>query len=114
MQSEAEKPRPKLRSVRTGEYKKMLARLPAHIQEMSVELFKLFELNPHHPQLENEDCYDSNKGRHRTGSRATSITRRYRALYVIDNGRDGNQEPQYCWYWVGSHESYNNFIGARK
>jgi hypothetical protein len=38
------------------------------------------------------------------GSRSVAITRRYRAIYVVDG--DTN-----VWYWCGSHEDYNNFVG---
>ena len=91
----------------------MFARLPERIRNLAKEQFRRFEKDPHDPMLENEDCYDSRKGRHRAGSRAVSLTRRYRALYVVDNGPDGKQPKQYCWYWVGSHEDYNNFIGSK-
>ena len=44
--------------------------------------------------------------RHKKGSRAISITCRYRASYVVSEGVN-------VWYWVGSHSNYNNFIGSK-
>jgi len=91
----------------------MEGRLPSTIQEMARQLFEIFKKDPFDPLLHNEDLYDSKKGRHRKGSRKVEITRRYRAIYVIDNGPDGRSEEQICWYWVGSREDYANFIYAR-
>lgn len=91
----------------------MLADLPGRIQSKAEELFGIFMKDPYDPILENEDLYDTKRGRHRRGSRSVSVTRRYRAIYVVDNGTKGDEPEQYCWYWVGSHEDYNNFIGSK-
>lgn len=101
-----------LRSVRTRQYKAMLAELPESIQRRAAELYKLFAKDPNAPVLETENLVDRQKGRHRHGSKSVRITLRYRAIYVIDNGPDGKGERQACWYWIGSHESCNNFIGS--
>jgi hypothetical protein len=34
-----------------------------------------------------------------------SITMKYRALYVVEG--DTN-----VWYWIGTHNDYENFIGS--
>ena len=81
---------------------------------MAVGCFKLFCKDPHDPMLENEELHDKRKGRHRNGSRSVSITRRYRAIYVVDNGKDGDEEDQCCWYWIGSHEDYNSFVKSKR
>lgn len=93
--------------MRTNQFKKLFAQLPRHIQELAQGAFDHFRTDPHHPMLHNHPLADSNKGRHRNGSRAVWITRRYRAIYVQDG--DTN-----VWYWIGSHEDYNNFIGSRR
>jgi hypothetical protein len=80
--------------------------LPARIQQAAREAFRLFLADPHHPQLANHALHDSKKSRHRTGSRAVSITRAYRAIYVVED--DTN-----VWYWIGSHEDYNRFVGSK-
>ena len=73
-----------------------------------------FLKDPNAPILCTEELHDSRAGHHRNGSKSVRITLRYRAIYVTDRGPpDGKGEKQYCWYWVGSHESYNNFIGSR-
>lgn len=102
-----------MKSVRTAQYRKLLEALPNHIRELADDAFKRFEKDPFHPSLENEDLYDSKKGRHRKGSRSVAISRRYRAIYVVDNGPDGADPTQVCWYWCGSHESYNIFTGRK-
>jgi len=91
-------------NVRTGNFKKLLAKLPPHIREAAEEAYRFFQQTPNHPILENHPLEDTKKGRHRNRSRAVSITRRYRAIYVTEG-------PTNVWYWIGSHEDYNNFVG---
>jgi hypothetical protein len=91
-------------NVRTAAFKKQLARLPDHIREAAEGAFELFLANPNAPALSNHLLTDTKKGRHRAGSRAVSVTMRYRAIYVPDG-------PTNVWYWIGSHEGYNNFVG---
>jgi len=91
-------------NVRTGDFKKMLERLPDNIQQLADRAYRTFLVDPFHPMLENHELHDSRKGRHRKTSRAVSITRRYRAIYVSDG-------PTNVCYWIGSHEDYNRFVG---
>lgn len=91
-------------NVRTSGFKKQLEKLPAHIQELAGDAYRQFLDDPYHPVLDNHELVDTKKGRHRKSSRAVSITRRYRAIYVTEG--DTN-----VWYWIGSHEDYNNFVG---
>jgi len=84
----------------------MLERLPAHIRKIADGAFQKFQEDPLHPALENHPLEDTHRGRHRNGSRAVSITRRYRAVYVVD----GNDN---VWYWIGSHEDYNVLTGRK-
>jgi hypothetical protein len=92
---------------------RLLRRLPPRIQDLAEEGFRVFEKNPNDPLLETQSLYDSDVGRHRKGSYSTRVSYRYRAIYVIDNGKNGDQERQYCWYWIGTREDYANFIGSR-
>lgn len=94
-------------NVRTKSYRDMYDKLPARVKEDATEAFAVFLVDPHHPTLENHELYDSKKGRHKKASRAVSVNRRYRALYVVDG-------PTNVWYWIGSHEDYNNFTGSKK
>lgn len=91
-------------NVRTVTYKKLADKLPAKIQAAAHEAFELFKQDPQHPILCSHPLHDTKKGRHRKGSIAVSITLRYRAIYVVDGQTN-------VWYWIGSHEDYNNFVG---
>ena len=94
------------RNVRTKVYRDRLAKLPAGISELAQAAFRVFLQDPEDARLENHPLDDTRRGRHRAGSRAISITRRYRAIYVVDG--DTN-----VWYWIGSHEDYNVFTGRK-
>ena len=94
------------RNVRTRKHKEMLSKLPAGIQDLAQAAFRRFEQDPLDPALENHPLQDTRRGKHRKGSRAVSVTARYRAIYVVDG--DTN-----VWYWIGSHEDYNNYTGRK-
>jgi len=94
------------RNVRTRSYRHCLKALGGNIQELADFVFGEFLRDPESPVLDNHPLDDTHRGRHRKGSRAVSVTRRYRAIYVVD----GNTN---VWYWIGSHESYNNFTGRK-
>lgn len=94
------------RNVRTGKYKEMLSKLHPGIRALAESAFKRFEIEPLDPALENHPLKDIHRGRHRKGSRAVSVTARYRAIYVVEGGDN-------IWYWIGSHEDYNNFTGIK-
>jgi hypothetical protein len=91
----------------------MEQRLPANIQELADRLFAIFEADPTDLRLCTKALNDSRRGRHRNGSFEVRISLRYRAIYVVDRGPDGNGDPQYCWYWIGSREDFANFVGCR-
>jgi len=93
-------------NVRTWRFKDLFASLPERIQGLSEQAYKLFLSDPSHPSLALHDLADSKKGRHRAGSKSVSITRRYRAIFVVDGST-------HVWYWIGSHEDYNNFTGRK-
>ncbi len=84
----------------------MFDRLPAHIQKIAKQVFERFCGNPACPAIEHRGLKDTSKGRHRDGSFKVSVTYRYRAIYVVDRETSTN-----VWYWIGSHEDYNNFVG---
>lgn len=80
--------------------------LPEKIRIIADEAFKLFERDPGHPSLCDHPLHDNKRGRHRNGSRAVYVTKQYRAIYVIDG--DTN-----VWYWIGTHNDYENFTGRK-
>lgn len=82
----------------------MFARLPKNIQEIASAAYATFLENPDHPSLNHHELKRTKKGHHRESSWSVAITRRYRAIYCRDV--DDN-----VWYWIGSHEDYNNFVG---
>jgi len=94
------------RNVRTAGYRERLERLPQHIQMLAAAAFEVFLADPEDPALHNHALDDTRRGRHRKESRAVWITRRYRAIYVVDG--DVN-----VWYWVGSHSDYNIFTDRK-
>jgi hypothetical protein len=102
-----------MKSVRNERYMKLLERLPEDIQELAEAKFRLFQLDPKHPMLEREDCYDSKRSKLRKGSFAVRIGIHYRAIGVEDCGPDGEGEPQVCWYWIGTRSDYANLLGCR-
>jgi hypothetical protein len=67
--------------------------LPARIRKLADKNFALFKANPWHPSL----------GFAKKGAIYTvEIGRSYRALARERNGH-------YYWFWIGTHEEYNNF-----
>jgi mRNA-degrading endonuclease YafQ of YafQ-DinJ toxin-antitoxin module len=84
----------------------MFAALPQHIQKLAEAAYQLFRQDPHHPSLRLHPLQDNDKGRHRKGSFSVSITMKYRAIYAVDD--DTN-----VWYWIGTHNDYENFIGKK-
>ena len=91
---------------RKKSYRDLYGYLPRRIQNLADAAFRKFENDPLDPALENHPLDDISRGRHKKGSRAVSITQRYRAIYVVDG--DTN-----VWYWIGSHEDYNIFTGKK-
>jgi len=94
------------KNVRTKSYRHCLKTLDGNIQELAELAFAQFLKDPESPVLANHPLDDTHRGQHQKGSRAVSVTRRYRAIYVVDG--DTN-----VWYWIGSHESYNTFTGRK-
>ncbi len=94
------------KNVRTKQYKRLLARLPENIAGLAREAFKTFLEDPEALILRNHSLDNERKSPHKDGSRAVSVTRPYRAIYVVDG--DTN-----VWYWIGTHENYNIFTGRK-
>ena len=68
-------------------------RLPEYIRKLADKNFTLFCESPRHPSL----------GFKRKGEVYTvEVGRHYRAIAHERNG-------DFYWFWIGSHEEYNNF-----
>jgi hypothetical protein len=91
-------------NVRTRDFQARFSCLPEKVRDLATLTFRRFCEDPRDPILELHPLHDTRRGRHRAGSIAVSVGRRYRALYVRDGGTN-------VWYWIGSHEDYNNFVG---
>lgn len=86
----------------------MYRSLPIEVREMADAAYVVFQTNPFAKPLRNHPLADTKQGRHRAGSRSVSIGLRYRAIYVPDDVQHEN-----VFYWIGSHEAYNNFAGLK-
>ncbi|MEZ0228708.1 MAG: hypothetical protein ACAI25_08795 [Planctomycetota bacterium] len=95
------------RSHRAKSFRDQLEKLPERVRDDVERLFPIFMRDPMHPMLENHPLKDSKKGRHKRRSHAVTVSGRYRALYVLDRDDDGVLAA--VWYWIGTHEDYNNF-----
>jgi len=84
----------RFQSVATSRFWKLFAELPVEVQELATEKYELFRQSPHHPSLGFQS-----KGKVWT----VDIGRSYRAIAF----REGNQ---LSWFWIGSHEDYNNVL----
>jgi hypothetical protein len=82
------------RSYTTSRFWKLFAALPAEVQDLASEKYELFKQDPYHPSLGFKA-----KGKVWT----VDIGRSYRAIA----SRTGND---LLWFWIGSHEDYNDVL----
>ena len=94
------------RNVRTAEFRALFFKLPAKVRSIAAKAYAMFLRDPDHPMLARHPLDDVARARHRLGSYSVWITQKYRAIYVVDG--DTN-----IWYWVGSHNDYENFTGKK-
>lgn len=73
---------------------KCFDQLPAHVQSLAREKFKLWKASPEHPSLQFEE--------RRNGVGVVRVGNHYRAIGL----REGNV---IAWFWIGTHEEYNRF-----
>lgn len=100
-------------SKRSKQFRKMLSDLPPDAQRLADGVFRRFLKNPADPSLDTKALYDSKRGHHQMDSYSVRITLNYRAVYVIDNGKDGKGPKQFYWYWIGSREQFSGFAASR-
>lgn len=84
----------RLTSTTTSRFWKLFAGLPLEVKALAFEKYGLFKDNPNHPSLGFQQ-----KGRAWT----VEIGRSHRAIAY----REGNN---LSWFWIGSHEDYNNIL----
>lgn len=92
---------------REKRFDKLCKKLPERIQTLVDLALAAFLEDPTNPILKAHPLRDTKKGRHREGSTSISVTFHYRAICV-------GTETENVWYWVGSHECYNVFVGSRR
>jgi hypothetical protein len=70
-------------------------KLPADIQGLAREKYQLWQCDPFHPPLQFKPLL-RNLWSIRIGNNYRALARRHGDLVV--------------WFWIGTHEEYNNFI----
>ncbi len=86
-----------MRSATRPDFWKTFKKLPLHVKQKAVIAYKQWRKNPHTPSLQfkrvgkNSPVYSCRIGRN------------WRALGVLKG-------DMMIWFWIGSHEDYNNLI----
>ena len=80
-------------------------KLPSKIQALTRTACELFDKNPCHRSLRLHQLVESGRSNALTNSFSVSITMQYRAIYVIDGGKN-------VWYWIGTHAEYDRFLDS--
>jgi mRNA-degrading endonuclease RelE of RelBE toxin-antitoxin system len=86
-----------VKSVTTERFRKAMSKLPEEVQQRARQVYKLWKQNSNHPSLhfklihEKEPIY------------SVRVGLSYRAL-------GAKQGDTMIWFWIGSHEEYNNII----
>jgi hypothetical protein len=83
-----------VRSFATAQFWKLYEQLPADVQALANEKYKLFRKDPFHPSLSFQA-----KGEVWT----VNIGRSYRAIAR-------RKDNALYWFWIGSHEDYNKVL----
>jgi mRNA-degrading endonuclease RelE of RelBE toxin-antitoxin system len=86
-----------LKSVTTNRFRKAFARLPKDIQQKARQTYQLWKQNNNYPGLHFKQVNNSSP------VYSVRIGLSYRALGV-------KQDDAIIWFWIGSHEDYNNLL----
>lgn len=86
-----------MKSRTTDAFRKCLKKLPLTVQAQAREAYRLFEANPYHASLHFK-CIDNGEAIY-----SARVGRRYRVLGILE-------EDTISWFWIGSHEDYNNLV----
>ncbi len=93
-------------NVRTRGFREMYRALPKEVQEEAVAAFQQFLQNPTHSSLRLHSLQNRSRGHHRDGTMSVSVTKSYRALFVVEGGKN-------VWYWIGTHADHDTFTGKK-
>jgi hypothetical protein len=86
-----------LKSVTTDRFRKAFNKLPQHIQKRARQSYLLWRSNSNHPSLHFKQIHNEQP------IYSVRVSLSYRAIGVIE-------EDTIIWFWIGSHEDYNNLI----
>ncbi len=84
-------------SVTTDRFRKAFDRLPLTIKYKAKRSYSLWQTDPYHPSLNFKQVYSGKQ------IYSVRIGLSYRALGL-------KEEDTLIWFWIGSHEDYNNLI----
>ena len=87
-----------MKSIRTKTFKKRYDALPDSAKNQAITAYRMFVKDPFHPSLQFKQVDPSD-----TSIYSVRIGRSWRAL-----GK--RQNDTIYWFWIGSHEEYNNII----
>lgn len=84
----------------------MFRSLPPEVRRSAKRVYRQFVADPKHPSLRLHELAATRRGQHKPGSRSVSVTMKYRAIYVVEDGVN-------IWYWIGPHSDYESFTGRK-
>ncbi len=89
-----------MKSHATERFWKCFEKLPSDIQEKAKRYYRIWVENPHHPSLHFKQVHETSP------IYSVRIGLYHRALGVKDTN-------VVVWFWIGTHEQYNNLISQR-
>ena len=87
-----------MKSVTTDRFRKALSKLPQDVQQNAKTAYQKWKHNPGNPSLRFKQIHPQKP------IYSVRVGLSYRALGI-------KEESTMIWFWIGSHEDYNNFIG---
>ena len=86
-----------MRSVTTSKFRKAFEKLPTEIQQRARQAYTIWKENPNHPGLHFKQIHETQP------IFSVRVGLSYRAIGI-------KEEDVMVWFWIGSHEEYNNLI----
>ena len=87
-----------MKSVTTDRFRKALSKLPQDVQQNAKTAYQKWKHNPSNPSLRFKQIHPQKP------IYSVRVGLSYRALGI-------KEESTMIWFWIGSHEDYNNLIG---
>jgi mRNA-degrading endonuclease RelE of RelBE toxin-antitoxin system len=86
-----------VKSVTSTRFRKAFEKLPKEIQQRAKQAYLIWKDNPHHPGLNYKQIHETQP------IFSVRVSLSYRAIGI-------KEEDVMIWFWIGSHEDYNNLI----